>query len=902
MASIVKFPLKLGIARLRSLGLLALVVVSTAAVSLVAPVAMGEIVEPVEAAATPGAKPALVTRTENFSAAELKRARTLDWVPLEELTDQQKEKVPSACCGAYIAPERTDADANLAPDTASLRASALDSQAEQGSQIRMKGKVMITQGNRSISAEDAEMNQDTRQAELNGNIQLREPGFLFRADKASLNMDSGDAQLDNTRFVLYETRVHGEADHLQKFGDNIINLDQSTISSCEPGDNSWSIQGTAITLHPDENYGTAKNMRINIKDVPMFYMPYARFPLGSERLTGFLFPSIGPAQSPTGIGADMSVPFYWNIAPNYDATITPRYMSGRGPVFELDTRHMSELFDSELHSSIINNDQGGYSTRLEEEIKSGDLEEEEAYPYRGYDRWFYHFTQQGGHDQAWSSEINYSDVSDRDYLRDMSNGAVDSNRQAYIRQMAAVDYRTENWLAGVKVDEYRLLTIRQLPYRELPRVYVNGNYRFNDAPGEDWVLQLNNEYVDFVKNRNYDFNTAVSSDAYLQTIYGERFSTDYRLIWDKTVPWGFFKPGIAAKSLGYQLDEDNLNATADSSPAFVVPQATLDTGLIFERSTHLFGDDYRQTFEPRAFYFYSAYRNQDELFNLTSRANNPLDFGNSNLNFNYNQLFRTTRFSGGDRLDDANQISLAVSTAFVSQGTDIERLRVSLGQIYYANDRRVSIYSDEYVDAQGKTVIDERLIEANTRSTSALALQITGQVGKNLRFNTDAAYDQREGEIDNISVGLHYMDERYRLFNIAYRYSQQPQVASVMQLGYLPEESLNQIDTSILWPINNRWSVVARTNYDFHYGVELDTFAGFEYNDCCYRARIMWRRWLNFDYSPNFLEDVNSNDYERRPYPFIELELKGLGNMSQRISSLLDKAIAGFSEREKNLR
>ncbi|HWV13977.1 MAG TPA: LPS-assembly protein LptD [Cellvibrio sp.] len=846
---------------------------------------------------------AKLASTSELSAAELEEARELDWVPLEELTEEQRERIPTGCCGAYIAPERTDADATLAPESSSLRASALESQTAQQTHIDLKGNVMITQGNRSVSADGASFDQVTRESEMSGNIQIREPGFLFRADKAMLNIDSGEARLDNTRFVLYETRIHGRAEYLQKFGDNIINLTQSEISSCEPGDNTWSIQGSEITLYPEKHYGTAENMRINIKDVPVIYMPYARFPVGSERLTGFLFPSISPSSGRDGVDVDLALPFYWNIAPNYDAVITPRYISNRGPVFELDTRHMSQLFDSEFKGSIINNDDGGYSNRSEELIKNG-ASEAEAYPYRGYDRWFYNFSQEGGRNQSWTSEINYSDISDRDYLRDMSSGSVDANREAYLRQMASFSYNGQHWVVGAKVDEYRLLTTSQLPYRELPRVNINGSYRINDAPGEDWVFKLNNEYVNFTKNRNYDVDTAASQLAYLDTIYGERLNTDYRLTWDKSVAWGFVKPSIAVKSLSYRLDKQNLLPDSDS-PSFAVPQASLDSGLVFERNTSLFDNDYVQTFEPRVFYFYSAYKNQDALYNIT--APNYLDtadtllsksslvnFDTSELNFNYNQLFRSSRFAGGDRIDDANQVSLAVSSAFISQSTGVERLRVSLGQIFYGDNRKISIYDKTQLD-------NPYLLEANTRSRSPLALQLTGQVGTSLRLSADAAYDQRQGQVDNISTGLHYMDEQYRLFNVAYRYTPRPLVTSPSQPPVV-EESLNQIDTSILWPVSNSWTLVARTNYDFHYNVELDSFVGFEYNDCCYRARLMWRRWLNFDYSPNFLKNVTDKDYEKSPYPFIELELKGLGSMSHRISSLLDKAVAGFSEREKNLR
>ncbi len=824
-----------------------------------------------------------------LSDAQLKEARDLDWVPLAELTEAQKKEVPTACCGAYFAPIRTDADANLAPEMASLRAQAAESQTEQQAHHSMKGNVVITQGNRSVTTDSANVDQETRQAELTGNIVLREPGFLFRADKAKMNMDTGAARFDNATFVLYETRIHGSATHLQRFGDNIINLEQSRISSCEPGDTTWSMQGSEITIHQNEHYGTAENMRINIKDVPVLYMPYVRFPVGSERLTGFLFPLFGQSSRD---GFELAIPFYWNIAPNYDATITPRYMSERGPVFELDTRHMATYFDTEITGSIINNDRGGFSSFLDGEIKKKHKSEEEAYPYRGKDRWVYDFKQEGGRGQAWSSKINYTEMSDGDFLRDMNNGAVDANRQANVQQLGSLDYHSEHWFMGVKANEYRLLTNTQLPYREMPRVHFNGDYRVND-----WVFKINNEYVDFVKNRYFTITTAATDPAasktiYENTIYGERFNTDYNLAWDKSFAWGFVKPAVGAKSLTYQLNDLNLSAK-NYSQAFIVPQASVDAGLYFERSTSLFDGEYLQTFEPRAFYFYSGYKNQDSLYDLTS-SHRYVNFDTSELTFNYNQLFRTTRFAGGDRLDDANQLSLALSSALIAHTTGLERLRVSLGEIFYAEDRKITSY-----DSTLNT--DKYLIEANTRPTSALALQLGSQIGQSLRLSADAAYDQRSQQLDSVSTGIHYMDDQYRLFNLAYRYTLRPITTSPSQPPVLSDQSLKQIDASILWPISSRWSVVARSNYDFNYGVELDTFAGFEYNDCCYRLRLMGRHALRVDYnSPSFLQNVTKNDYESGIS--LELQLKGLGSTGQGISKLLDKAVAGFSDREKNLR
>lgn len=818
---------------------------------------------------------------------EFEDSRQLDWVPVENLTEAQKLTVPNSCCkGAYVPPARTDVDASLQPESAPFRSHADEEISERQTQIQFKGNVAITQGNRSISTESASYDKETGETKFTGGIQLRDPNVMVRADSGDMNLETGDAHFNNTRFVLYESRIHGVAGSLQKFGDNVINLEQSLISSCEPGDNAWSIRGSEISLYPDENYGTAKHMRINIQDIPVFYLPYVRFPVGNERLTGFLIPTPGYSKRN---GAELAVPFYWNIAPNADATFTSHYLSNRGFMLETEARHLSSYFKTELSSSVINNDKGGFSSFLESQIAQGLLTEQEAYPYRDHDRWYAKLEQSGGLGQNWSTSINYADLSDKDYLRDMYNSSTDSNRQAFIRQTASADYRSEHWFSGIKVDEYRLLTATQLPYRELPRIHMNGNYQIND-----WVLKLNNEYVNFVQNRYFanSFTTPEGrAQALSNTIYGDRINTDYSLTWDKNYTWGFVKPGVAVKGLTYQLDNESLVAGADASPRFVVPQASVDAGLYFERDL---SNNYLQTLEPRAFYFYSGYKNQDSLYKLTPNQLSFVNFDTGDLTFNYNQLFRTTRFAGGDRLDDANQLSLGVSTAFSSQQTGIERLRMSIGQVFYARDRQVLAYDPERIGNQ-------QLLDENTRASSNWALQVSGQVRKGLHISADAAYDQRADHLENANAGLHYMDDSHRIFNLTYRYALKVLNANPSQPTLIQPQSMNQLDASIILPINSRWSIIARNNRDFTHGVELDTFAGLEYNDCCYRVRVMGRRWLLVDYTtPDFFANLKSDDFE--PGIMIELELKGLGSMDKQIGNLLEKTITGFTEREKTLR
>lgn len=821
--------------------------------------------------------------------AEFEDSRYLDWVPVKDLTEEQKKLVPNICCeGAYIAPTRTDGDVDLKPQDAPIRAHADEQTSEGQKRVLFKGNVNITQGNRSITTESAAFDKDTDQAKLSGGIQLRDPHVTIRAESADIDVATGDASFDNARFVLYESRMHGAASQLKKFGDNVINLENTVISSCEPGDNAWSLRGSEISLHPDEHYGTAENMRVTIKDIPVVYLPYVRFPVGNERLTGFLTPT--PSYSERN-GTELSVPFYWNIAPNADATIIPNYLSNRGFMVGAEVRHLSRFFKTQLDGSVISNDKGGYSSFLENEIRENRMTEEEAYPYRGRDRWYGKLEQQGGLGQNWSSNISVAELSDKDYLRDLYNGSIDSNRQAFIRQTASVDYRSEHWFSGIKVDEYRLLTTEQQRYRELPRIHIDGNYQLSD-----WLLKLNNEYVNFAQNRYFrdSLNATDYEREYANTVYGERFNSHYSLLWNKSYTWGYVKPGVAVKGLAYQFNSNNLVDGVSDAPSFVTPQASIDAGLFFERDTTLFGENFLQTLEPRAFYFYSDYEDHSSLYNLT-QDKSYIRFDTSDLTFNYNQLFRTTRFSGGDRLDDANQISLAVSTAFSSRETGVERLRMSLGQIIYLRDRKVTVQDNSLLDKNDAIVLD------NTRSTSDWAAQMSGQIGERVHLNADAAYDPRYDRLDSANLGFHYIDDSYRIFNATYRYTSRPLIYNPGDPEPKTTASLNQLDTSIILPISSRWSIIARNNHDFTHNVELDVYAGLEYNDCCYRVRFVGRRWLRVDYStPEFLENLTNDDFE--PGVMFELELKGLGSMDKKISALLEKTIDGFKERDKNLR
>jgi LPS-assembly protein len=545
-------------------------------------------------------------------------------------------------------------------------------------------------------------------------------------------------------------------------------------------------------------------------------------------------------------------------------------MSERGVLWDIETRHLSNYFETTLGGAYIEDDRGGYNRRLDNEIAEGLITPEEAYPFRGKDRWAYGLEQDGGGgDQRWTTRIDYSEMSDRDYLRDLDSSALDVNREAQLRKMASAGYRGNNWQYGIGGEELRALSSTQQPYRELPRIHAHGGYRLGD-----WQIDLLNEYTRFDINHYFEDDTD-------NVIVGERLRTDYRLTWDKDWIWGFIKPGVAVKALQYDLDDGALIEDANTRPSLAVPQGSLDMGLYFERDEQLFGYGYTQTLEPRLFYFYSDYEDHSELLGLTTNNRN-VDFDTTELTFGYSQLFRTTRFAGGDRIDDANQLSIGITSRFIDSSTGVERLSMSIGQIFHFADRRVT--------RSGVPVEDDY---------SGIAGQLQVQVSDHVRVSTDLVYDPGEKRLDSGNLRLNYMNDDYRIFNIAYRYTRNPPSPDRFNPDLYRNRSLDQVDVTMLWPLYGQWSMVARYNHDFTYGRELYTFAGLEYDDCCYRIRVLARRWLDFDYTPNLLEQVTRDDYDRGIV--FDIQFKGLGSINDKISSLLDRAIIGYGAREDAL-
>jgi LPS-assembly protein len=317
--------------------------------------------------------------------------------------------------------------------------------------------------------------------------------------------------------------------------------------------------------------------------------------------------------------------------------------------------------------------------------------------------------------------------------------------------------------------------------------------------------------------------------------------------------------------------------TPDSSPSTTVGVASIDSGLIFERDANLFGNAYRQTLEPRVFYYYAGSENQDDIYNFDSNS----------LSYSYAQLFRDYRLAGEDYIDDANQISTGVSSRLLSPSTGRELLRVGIGQTYYLDKRDVVLEDDPVTAAYERD-----------RSHSALVIDAAARLNKNWDIRTETLWNDDKASRERQSLALRYRDEQGLLFNTGYQYLDRQPTANVLTpfTGALTDRSVEQIYGSAVYPLNNQWSLIGHWNHDITNSRELETIAGFEYDSCCWSARLVARHWIVND---NFIDLVDEQEADNGI--FLQIQLKSLGNFGDSLDSMLSDSILGYEDRNKAL-
>jgi len=780
-----------------------------------------------------------------------------DWQSRDAMSGEDAQGLRPACCGEFIEPPGLDSA--VEPDQADTEIDTESPvrQPEPG-QFYVDGSVNVQQGYRSVQASDgAHLNQDTNILTLQGDVIFREPGFLITGNGAELDQNSGNNLVDQAAYVTYETQIHGTASNLAYNSETgMLTMDNGEFSRCEPYDPFWVVRARRLQLDNANGVGYASALTLRIKDVPVFYYPYTlQFPISDQRVSGILPPSLSNSRDN---GLDIAVPYYFNLAPHYDATVTPRIMTERGAMVSGEFRYLADWSMNTANLALLPND-STYDGATTDQI--GD----DTAPVK--QRWFAGFEHEGLIGDNWRSYIDFSAVSDFDYFRDLGSQDLNVESRTHLNKEGVLAWQNTNWQAETRVQRIEILDpyVASIdinkPFDRLPELSVSGD--FGGYQGLTYGVDASHVRFDRSLDRSLLSTEQINNGA---LVSGERNTLEPWVSLPIREPGYFIEPTARYRYADWQLDQQAIGTPGN--PDRGVGVFSLDSGLIFDRPLQFNGNEATQTLEPRLYYLFSE--REDQQFLPT--------FDTAQLNFNFNQLFRYDRFSGQDRVGDANQISAAVTTRILDNGS-LERARFSIGQIFHFEDRTVSLNSP---------LQQWQILQPLDTDRSALVMEGSFRPSVNWQLFGDLQWDQENDNIDQGSIALRYHGDANHIVNLAYRYREKADVFLQAPPGLDPV--ISQTDLSAVWPVNDNWRVFGRWNYDHSNSRNLETFAGVEYSNCCAIMRLVARDWV--DEYEFFAQDTRQNQGV-----FFQLTLLGLGDLTGgSLSNLLTNRIPGFKE------
>ncbi len=674
------------------------------------------------------------------------------------------------------------------------------------------GNVTLDQQGLSVRADRVDYDDSTDTAYAQGGVVVNRDGDIVTGTNMELQLESEEGFIDRPNFFLTKKKpgrrydAWARATHVNLEGKQQERFFDAEYTTCRPGDEDWYLRASELALDHSRSVGTGYHGSVMFKGVPILYLPYMTFPLDSERKSGFLPPSFGSSSTS---GLELALPYYVNISPDMDATLTPKIFTRRGLQLGTEYRYLERTMRGEVDVEYLPSDRlaklNRYLFAVQHVQDLGDLL-----------------------GKGWAASLNAQKVSDDNYFRDLST-RIANTAQTNLPRDLIVNYN--NGLIG--------FSARTLSYQTLqdPAAPVLPPYRLEPQ----LILNAARENV---AGFDVGFASELTDFRHPSLVNGQRLIVNPSLSFPITRSFGFFTPKIGYHYTQYQLDGDPV--AYDKNATRSLPIASLDSGLIFERQTLFRGVPLIQTLEPRLYYLYVPYRDQSRLPN----------FSTAESDFNFAQIFTENRFIGGDRVADANQATVAVTSRFIEGETGFERLRTAFGQRFYFAKQRVTLSGPE---------IDT--------SRSDLLAAVSGQVTSSVNLDTSAQYSTNLNRLENTSISARYSPEFGKILNVSYRYTR---------------DTLKQVDLSAQWPVKAGWGVLARLNHSLQDKRLLEGLLGVEYNQGCWEFRLVAHRFTT-------ATQQYSNSIQ------FQLELKGLSKLGINTLETLRQNIPGYRRSDETV-
>jgi len=670
------------------------------------------------------------------------------------------------------------------------------------------------------------MRHDKRDNELTaiGNVRMEQGAEVTEGARLRYNLDTERGLMESARYSLSPKdtgnapgsrstampfNARGTADRVVFEGPGLFRAQQSTYTTCEPGDDSWLFRAREMLIDNNNNRGTGSDAYVDFLGHTIFYTPYLSFTLHQERKSGFLAPTYGNSSTS---GFELKIPYYWNMAPNRDMTITPHLMTKRGLQLRSEFRYLEPSYNGQLDLEYLPNDN-----------------------ITGTNRELFKFSHTQTFSNGWTGVVDLNKVSDGKYFTDMSTQIALTSQTHLVRQ--GILSRGGTWGNG-GIYGFSAMAQGWQTLQTDPLVPVTAPY--SRRPQLTFTAQNQD-----VLRGDFDFYSSYVDFSHPTLANGKRAVAYPSMSFPLTTPYAFVTPKIGVHMTRYAMEQNNPAALPDSSR--VLPTFTADSGLIFERGTSLFGKSYTQTLEPKLYYVYIPYRDQSRMPNFESGVQD----------INFATIYSENQFSGNDRINDANQITLGVNSRLINPDTGVEALRAGIAQRYYFHPPQVTLPG----------------VAPNNSSRSDLLAALGGNIAPNVAGDLGWQYSTDTHQTKRMNVAARYQPEQGKVLNLSYRH----RANSPNQV-----DGFRQVDFSGQWPITGRWNAVGRWNYSILDKQLVEAVAGFEYNGGCWSMRVAGHR-------------LTTSTTTTTTGIFIEVELNGATSVGSNSLEMLRRNISGYT-------
>ena len=661
-----------------------------------------------------------------------------------------------------------------------------------------KGNVDVKQGNRHLQSAEVEVQQQgsgdnvQRYAFARGGFDYRDNQINLLGDDAKIHLNTKDTDVRNAHYQLVDRQGRGSAESVELRDDYRV-MKNATFTSCLQDDHSWSIYADEMRQHVKEEYAEMWHARFKVQGVPVFYTPYLQLPIGDRRRSGLLIPTLGHGSRD---GYFYAQPVYWNIAPNLDATLTPKYMSHRGWQLNSEFRYLTTLGEGQVAGEYLGDDR----------LKDYDSENRK--------RHLFYWKHNAAFARDWRLDLNYTKVSDKRYFNDFDS-AYGSSTDGYADQTGRIAYYQPNYNIAMFVKQFQIFDEVVIgPYRALPQ--IDFNYYQNGLFGNKVDFKLFSQAVRF------DNDSAQMPTAW-------RFHGEPSVNTTLSNRYGSMNLEAKLYATQYQQKKGRSDKAEDveSSVNRILPQLKIDLQSVLA-SNQTFISGYTQTLEPRAQYLFRPYKDQS---NIGSKLNSQyLGFGydSSLLQQDYFSLFNSRRYSGLDRIASANQVTLGGTSRFFDENKE-ERFNIAVGQTYYLEPSR----------------IDENRDNRTEGSSSSWAIEANWKINDLMRWRGGYQYDPQLGQVSLANTGIEYNPTKNNVVQLNYRYASKEYInQNLTAEANRYNQDIKQLGVQVGWELSDHWAIAGRYYQDLALKKPVEQYLGLQYNTCCWSVGVGARRYV----------------------------------------------------------